>query len=152
MGRTREEIRAARKQFAREHDGRMKWQISARLRDLFENARLQADATAVEVAFASGIDGEGAGRLSIPSDPAHQLLDRLLRAYLLQSPGFAEWLTAKVNDAAAAVCTTMGEAEFKRTLQAFEDELAELDMENRRRPLLEQRALVDAELQALEKD
>jgi hypothetical protein len=150
--RTSEEVRAARKLFAREHDGRMAWQIAARLRDLFENARVRADAAPVQVGFGGSIDGEAAGRLSLPADPSHQLLDPLVRLYVLQSPGFAEWLTAKLNEAAPTFCTGMSQAEFDRTLQGFEDELTEVEREQRRRPLLEAQAQLDAELAALEQD
>jgi hypothetical protein len=90
--RTREEVRAERRTFVREHDGRMAWQITERLQQLLETSRQRADAAALQLTFAVGVDGSG-DRLSLPAEPEHQLFERLIRLYVLQSPGFAEWLT-----------------------------------------------------------
>jgi hypothetical protein len=151
MARGRDEIRAARKSFARENDGRQSDLPATRVAEL-SDAAAEAAQNAAEVAIADASMLDDRLRFALPRDPNSAVYDRLVRLYILQSDGFRAWLTERVEEVAPTFTTDMTIAEYQRAMAGFEDELAEAEAEDKRGPLLEQRRLVDEQLQALEQD
>ena len=86
---------------------------------------------------------DGNLRLALPNDPENQAITRLALLFVLQSDGFREWLHENVAETVAGFASPMSLAEYEQRLAALEAELAEATREDRKRPLLDQRALVD---------
>jgi hypothetical protein len=148
MSRSRDEIRAERRQFVRAHDGRFPEQAAARVDLLTENAKTQAAGALVEIVANSAMDGNL--RLALPAEASNPRLPELALLFVMQSDAFKEWLHANVAEIVAGFATDLPLAEYQRRLDELEAELAATEAEDRKRPLLEQRALVDEQLAALE--
>jgi len=148
--RQRDEIRAERKQLARDHDGRFPEQAAARVELLTENAKARAAGALAELVAQAAMDGNL--RLSLPSDPESQPLARLVLLFVLQSDGFKTWLHENVMECVSGFASPMSLQQYERRLAELEAELAETEREDKRRPLLDRRAVVDEELSALEQD
>jgi hypothetical protein len=149
MGRSREEVKAARKAFARENDGRQKDLPARRVAQLCD-AAAEAAQNAAEAAIADASLLDERYRFALPPDPNSEVYERLVRLYVMSTPGFREWLTERVGAVSPTFCTDMTIAEYQAAMAGFEDELAEAEREDRRSPLLAERALIDEQLQAIE--
>ena len=147
--RTVEEIRAERRQLAREHDGRFPEEAAARVDQLIENAKTRAGVRLVELIANASFDAD-VTRVIIPADPETEQLARLAILFVLQSDAFGTWLRENVAEIAAGFATEMPLSEYQSRLQALEDELVAAEREKRRGPILAQRQALDAELAALE--
>jgi hypothetical protein len=148
MARSRDEIRAERKQFVREHDGRFVEQASASVDLLAGNAKARAAGALVDLVANPAMDGNL--RLALPSDPQSEPLARVALLFVLQSDAFKEWLSENVMEIVAGFATDMPLRDYQRRLDELEAELAETEREDRRRPLLEQKAELDEQLAGLE--
>ena len=148
--RQRDEIRAERRKLVREHDGRFIEQAAASVERLTDNAKARAAGAHIELVANPAMDGNL--RLALASDPQSEPLARLVLLFVLQSDSFKKWLHENVMEVVAGFATDMPLSEYERRLGELEAELAETEVQDRRRPLLEQRALVDEELAALEQD
>jgi hypothetical protein len=150
MSRHRDEIRAERRALARKHDGRFPEQAAASVEQLTENAKARAAGALVELVADSAMDGNL--RLALPTDPSNPKLPQLVVMFVLSSDAFHTWLRENVMEIIAGFATEMPLSEYQRRLEELEAELAETEREDRKRPLLEQRALVDEALAQLEQD
>jgi hypothetical protein len=151
MARGRDEIRAARKAFARENDGRQRDLPARRVAELCDSAAVAAQ-NAAESAIADASMSDDRYRFALPPDPNSEVYDRLVKLFVISHPDFRAWLTERVKEVAPTFTTDMTIAEYQAAMAGFEDELAETEREDKRGPLLEQRALVDEQLAALEQD
>jgi hypothetical protein len=149
MARHRDEIRAARKQFARTHDGRQRDLPARRVAELCDRAA-EAAQNAAESAIADASILDERYRFALPPDPNSEVYDRLVKLFVLSHPDFRAWLTERVKEVAPTFTTDMTIAEYQKAMAGFEDELAEAEAEDRRGPLLAERALIDEQLQAIE--
>jgi hypothetical protein len=148
--RQRDEIRAERRALAREHDGRFPERAAASVERLTENAKARAAGALVELVANAAMDGNM--RLALPADASNPKLPQLVVLYILQSDAFKTWLHENVMEIVSGFASPMSLQEYQRRLAELEDELAEAEREDKRSPLLEQRRLVDEQLQALETD
>jgi hypothetical protein len=89
------------------------------------------------------------------SEPGGELLD-LAALWALTQPQFVEMIHRGIDQAPVPDLdhewSTLTRAELDKRVAALDAELAETEREDRKRPLLEQRALVDEQLAALEQD
>jgi hypothetical protein len=148
--RQRDEIRAERRALAREHDGRFPEQAAASVERLTENAKARAAGALVELVANAAMDGNM--RLALPADASNPKLPQLVVLYILQSDAFKTWLHENVMEIVSGFASPMSLQEYQRRLAELEDELVEAEREDRRSPLLAERALIDEQLQALETD
>jgi hypothetical protein len=151
MARGREEIKAARKAFARANDGRQRDLPARRIAELCDTAA-EAAQIAAEGAIADASMLDDRLRFALPNSPESQVYDRLVKLFVLQSDDFKAWLTERVEEVAPTFTTDRTIEEYQRAMAGFEDELAEAEREEKRQPLLDERALLDEKLAALEQD
>jgi hypothetical protein len=147
--RTTSEIRAARKAFAREHDGRQR-DLPVRRVDQLCDTAAEAAQTAAEVAIADASMLDERYRFALPPDPNSELYDRLVKLFIISHPDFRAWLTERVKEVAPTFTTDMTIAEYQKAMGGFEAELAEAERAARQAPLLAQKAELDEQLAGLE--
>jgi hypothetical protein len=89
------------------------------------------------------------------TEPGAELLD-LAAAWALTRPEFVEMIHKGIDQAPVPDIehewSSLTRAELDKKVAALDAELAETEREDKRQPLLEQRALVDEQLAALEQD
>ena len=146
--RTVDEIRAERRQLARDHDGRFPEQAAASVDRLAESAKQRANGALTEVVANAAMDGNL--RLALPDDPEATPLLRVALMYVMQTQEFEKWVRANVMEITASFASEMSLAEYERRLEALEAELAEATRAAREAPLLAQRDELDEQLAALE--
>jgi hypothetical protein len=143
-----DEIRAERRQLARDHDGRFPEQAAASVDRLAENAKARAEGAVTDLVANAAMDGNL--RLALSNDPESTPLLRVALLYVIASPAFQEWLRTNVMEITASFASEMSLAEYQEAMAGFEAELAEAERAARSAPLLSQRAELDEQLAALE--
>src|SRR5439155_22005376 len=127
MARSRDEIRAERKQLSRDHDGRFPEQATERVDDLVENARARASGALVDLVANAAMDGNL--RLALPADAGNPKLPELAILFILSSDAFKTWLSENVAEIVAGFATDMPLQDYQRRLDELEAELAETERE-----------------------
>ena len=149
MARSREEIKSARKQFAREVDGRQRDLPAGALPGCRDAAAVAAQ-TAAETVIADASALDDRLRFSLPAHPNSAVTRSLCASSSCRAPEFRDWLTERVAAFAPTFCVDMTIAEYEEGMAALEAELLEAERATRSAPLLAQRDELDAELAALE--
>ena len=151
MARSREEIKSARRQFAREVDGRQRDLPARRVAELSDAAAVAAQ-TAAETVLADASALDDHLRFSLPADPNSAVYEKLVRLYVMSTPGFRDWLGERVAAFAPTFTVDMTISEYEAQMADLEAELLEAERASRQAPLLAARAELDERLVALETD
>jgi hypothetical protein len=149
--RSREEIRAERQRFAREHDGRQRDLPAQRVGELCDNATMRV-AVIAEAAIANASIRDDSLYFALPTDPDNPVFEQLVRLYVMSTPGFREWLTQRAEGIASAFSSKLTTEQYAERMADFDGELQEIEAEGQRIEIEAAKKALEEELAALEKD
>jgi hypothetical protein len=147
--RTPQDVRDARRAFAREHDGRQRDLPATRVAQLSANAAERAAGVAMN-AIANASIATDELRFALPTDPDNPIFEQIVRLYVMSTPGFRDWLTEHAEAIASTFTSRITEADYDKRMAEFDRELVEIEEETKRSEIVARREAADAELAALE--